>query len=158
VGCDVTAVDASPAMIEQLRSLTPHVLLAKLEDADLGDEVFDQALAIGVLNFVTDPKMALRRLCRAVKPGGTLVLQVTEWSFFGYMYWLNYLVRGFRPFLLSRQWLTEHTAEFGFRPVGHEHPLPHDLTIAFKRERGLATRASVPSGPRPRRPVELRLL
>jgi SAM-dependent methyltransferase len=136
LGCEVTAVDASPAMVEQLRRLTPDVRLAKLEDADLGDGVFDQVLAIGVLNFVTDPDGALRRLCRAVKPGGTLVLQVTEWSFFGCMYWLNYLVRGFRPFLLSRRWLTQRASELGFQPVGNEHPLPHDLTIAFKRERG----------------------
>jgi ubiquinone/menaquinone biosynthesis C-methylase UbiE len=115
--------------------VTPSVVLARLEALDLGDERFDHVLAIGVLNFVTDPEETMRRLCKPVKPGGTLVVQVTEWSAFGLIYWLNYVVRGFQPFLFfSRQWLTERAAEHGFAPAGYEHPLPHDLTIAFKRK------------------------
>jgi 2-polyprenyl-3-methyl-5-hydroxy-6-metoxy-1,4-benzoquinol methylase len=135
-GCHVTAVDSSPAMVEQLREVTPHVVLSKLEALDLGEEQFDHVMAIGVLNFVTDPEGTLRRLCKPVKPGGTLVLQVTEWSIFGLAYWLNYAVRGFHPFLFSRQWLTDRTGELDFEPAGYEHPLPHDLTIAFKRAEG----------------------
>jgi 2-polyprenyl-3-methyl-5-hydroxy-6-metoxy-1,4-benzoquinol methylase len=133
-GCEVTAVDSSPAMVEQLRGVCASAVLAKLEELDLGDERFDHVLAIGVLNFVTDPEGTMRRLCKPVKPGGTLVLQVTEWSVFGLVYWLNYVVRGFEPFLFTRRWLTDRTAEHGFRPAGYEHPLPHDLTIAFKRD------------------------
>jgi ubiquinone/menaquinone biosynthesis C-methylase UbiE len=131
-GCDVTAVDASPAMLDQLRGVTPNVILSRLEDLRV-PAAFDAVMAIGVLNFVTTPEDTLRRLCDAVKPGGALVLQVTEWTAFGLTYWLNYRFRGFRPFLFTRAWLTERTREQGFEPAGHTHPLPHDLTIAFRK-------------------------
>ena len=58
-------------------------------------------MAIGVLNFVTDPADVIRRLCRHLEPGGILVLQVTEWSLFGLTYWVNYWLRGLKPFLLG---------------------------------------------------------
>ncbi len=132
-GCVVTAVDSSAAMVEQLRGVTPFVVLAKLEELELVGEPFDHVLAIGVLNFVTDPGGIMRRLCGLVRPGGTLVVQVTEWSIFGLVYWLNYRARGFQPFLFSSQWLMDQAAEQGLKPAGYEHPLPHDLTIVFKR-------------------------
>lgn len=134
LGCDVTAVDSSPAMLDQLRAVTPNCILSKLEELDVPAE-FDAVLAIGVLNFVTTPEDTLRRLCAAVKPGGVLVLQVTEWTAFGLTYWLNYYFRGFSPFLFTRKWLTDKTREHGFEPAGHTHPLPHDLTIAFRKRK-----------------------
>jgi SAM-dependent methyltransferase len=132
LGCDVTAVDSSPAMLDQLRDVTPNVILSRLEDLEV-PRAFCAVLAIGVLNFVTRPEETLRRLCAAVRPGGVLVLQVTEWSAFGLAYWLNYRLRGFSPFLFTRRWLTERAREQGFEPAGHTHPLPHDLTIAFSK-------------------------
>jgi len=71
-----------------------------------------------------------------VAPGGVLVLQVTEWSFFGALYALTYRLHGFRPFLFTRHWLCDQARAWGFTPVGSEHPLPHDLTMAFRRAHG----------------------
>ena len=132
LGCDVTAVDASPAMLAHLRKVTSKVVLSRLEDLALPGD-FDAVLAIGVLNFVTTPRDTLRRLCRAVAPGGVLVLQVTEWSAFVLAYWLGYRARGFSPFLFSRRWLVDRAEEEGLVPAGSEHSLPHDLTIGFRR-------------------------
>ncbi len=132
LGCEVTAVDASEAMIAQLREVSPSAQVGRLETLAL-DTTFDRVMAIGVLNFVCDPADVLRRLCRHVKPGGILVLQVTEWSLFGLTYWINYWLKGFKPFLFSRDWLTRMVRRYGFEPAGYEHPLPHDLTIAFRR-------------------------
>jgi 2-polyprenyl-3-methyl-5-hydroxy-6-metoxy-1,4-benzoquinol methylase len=131
-GCDVTAVDSSPAMLDLLRGVTPNVMLSRLEDLEL-DPTFDVVMAIGVLNFVTTPEDTLRRLCAGVKPGGALVLQVTEWSALGLAYWLGYRARSFSPFLFTRRWLTDRARERGLEPAGGEHPLPHDLTVAFRR-------------------------
>ena len=133
-GCEVTAVDASPSMLELLLKVTPNVILARLEELNLPAD-FDRVLAIGVLNFVSDPRSTLERLCASVAPGGLLVLQVTEWSVSGWLYWLTYRARGFSPFLFSKRWLVERAGEMGFDYVGSEHPLPHDLTIAFRRRR-----------------------
>ncbi len=131
-GCNVTALDASPAMVEGLREMAASAIHGRLEELDLEGR-FDQVMAIGVLNFVTDPADVMRRLCRHVAPGGVLVLQVTEWSAFGFGYWLNYAARGLRPYLFSRAWLTRLAASEGLVPMGHERPLPHDLTIGFRR-------------------------
>jgi ubiquinone/menaquinone biosynthesis C-methylase UbiE len=132
LGCDTTAVDSSPAMFELLRTVTPNVILSRLEDLSV-DDTFDAVLAIGVLNFVTTPEDTLMRLCAGVKRGGVIVLQVTEWTIPGLVYWLNYRARGFSPFLFTRRWLVERTRPLGFEPAGWEHPLPHDLTIALRR-------------------------
>lgn len=132
LGCDVTAVDSSPAMVEQLRNVTPNCILSKLEELDVPAE-YDAVLAIGVLNFVTAPEDTFRRLCAAVKPGGVLVVQVTEWTAFGLTYWLNYYFRGFSPFLFTRRWLGERAREHGLETTDWTHPLPHDLTIAFRK-------------------------
>jgi 2-polyprenyl-3-methyl-5-hydroxy-6-metoxy-1,4-benzoquinol methylase len=131
-GCVVTAVDASEAMVEQLREVTGSAVQARLEDLDLR-ETFDDVYAIGVLNFVCTPEDTLRRLCSHVRTGGTLTLQVTELSVFGLLYWLTYLAKGFRPFLFSRRWLVDRTRQHGFGPIVSTHPFPHDLTIAFRR-------------------------
>lgn len=133
LGCEVTAVDSSPAMLDLLRGVTPNVIRARLEDLDVPSE-YDLVAAIGVLNFVVSPEDALRRLCAAVKVGATLVLQVTEWTPFGLAYWLTYRAHGFSPFLFTRQWLVDRARAHGLATIAYSHPLPHDLTIAFRRQ------------------------
>jgi SAM-dependent methyltransferase len=119
-------------MVDKLRRVAATAFLCNLEELDL-PATFDAVMAIGVLNFVTAPQDTLRRLCNAVRPGGVLVVQVTEWSLVGLAYSLSYRLHGFRPFLFTRRWLCDQTQAHEFTPLGSEHPLPHDLTIAFRR-------------------------
>ncbi len=133
MGCDVVATDASAAMLEPLKRITPSAILSRAEEIDLG-RTFDRVFAIGVLNFTTAPADVLARLGRHVRPGGILVIQVTELSFFGLAYWLVYRLKGFTPFLFSRAWLEDTVRVSGFSLLESVHPLPHDLTVSFVRD------------------------
>lgn len=65
-----TAVDFSPAMVEQVRArLGVEAHVADLCDLDL-PPVYDRVLCAGALEFVADPGRALRCLAGVLRPGG----------------------------------------------------------------------------------------
>ena len=133
-GCVVTAVDASLAMVEGLRAVTPLARHSRIDALDINEQ-FDVVMCIGVLNFVTDPLGAFDRLCAMTGDDGRLVVQVTELSVAGVLLWTYYRALGFSIYLFSKPWLIVRARVCGLELVGYEHPLPHDLTIAFKRVR-----------------------
>jgi SAM-dependent methyltransferase len=94
-GCEVVGVDPSPPFVEAARQaaadLAPRVRfeVAHAEQLPLGDGSVDAALALLVLNFVSDPDRALAELRRVVRPGGTLAAAV--WDYGGRMEMLRRL-------------------------------------------------------------------
>ena len=86
-GLDVTAVDASPGMLEQLAArlpgITRHVLPANALDQLPGYGAFDNAVACRVLPHVEDWEAALALLAGAVRPGGRVIFDL--WSARGYV-------------------------------------------------------------------------
>jgi len=82
-GCRVIAIDASPHAIESLRERASAMALPI--DARLADAVayplereFDTIVSIGLLMFVDcdSAEALLRRLQAAVRPGGTMIVNV----------------------------------------------------------------------------------
>jgi ubiquinone/menaquinone biosynthesis C-methylase UbiE len=90
---DVTCVDASPAMINLLKSKAEswpisssqlHASAISAEDLKtLGSESFDYSFTIFGIMFFPQPQPAAAELYRTLKPGGTAV--VTTWSDLGYL-------------------------------------------------------------------------
>ena len=86
MGCMVTGVDVSPAMLEKARRRTgtlPGVALvqADVEKLPFPGAAFDLVLAFTVLEFTPNPGAAVRELWRVVKPGGSLVVgALNAWS------------------------------------------------------------------------------
>ncbi|MEV4346711.1 class I SAM-dependent methyltransferase [Actinoplanes sp. NPDC049596] len=81
-GCDVTAVDGSPRMIEHLRRDHPG-LDARVMDAtrlDLPDDTYDLIVCGFAIHIITDPYAALaealRVALRVARPGATLAFTV----------------------------------------------------------------------------------
>lgn len=58
------------------RALGLEVIAGGLDEADLEDDGFDLACAFHVLEHLTDPVAALRRIAAALKPGGWLAVEV----------------------------------------------------------------------------------
>lgn len=77
-GCEVTAVDAAPAMVEHLRRDFPTATSAVMDAQALAldDASFDVALAAFVVHIVPDPQRAVAELARVAATGGTVGLLV----------------------------------------------------------------------------------
>ena len=81
----VTGVDASPQSLALARRRTEGHDNVTLHLADAtalpgADGVFDAALSVQVLEYVTDVDAALAELHRALRPGGRLVIWDVDWS------------------------------------------------------------------------------
>jgi SAM-dependent methyltransferase len=79
-GCRVTAVDASPHMIELLSAARPQVTAAVMdaEDLDLPPGAFDLATAGFLVHLVARPDRMLRCVHRVLHPGGTVGLSLFD--------------------------------------------------------------------------------
>ena len=86
-GCQVTAVDISPRMIEWAKETAVREGVAdkiefKVADAQalpFEDATFDGLISESVLTFVPDRKQAIQEFIRVIKPGGHLGLNETCW-------------------------------------------------------------------------------
>jgi SAM-dependent methyltransferase len=73
VGCEVVAVDQSPAMVEAACGAGVAARLGDVQQLDLDEGGFDCALAAWMLYHVPDVDRALSELRRVLEPGGRLV-------------------------------------------------------------------------------------
>lgn len=76
-GHEVVAVDASPAMVEELRRRFGGRVAAREADAQalpFPDASFDGVFANMCLHHVEDPALAVREMARVLRPGGRLVV------------------------------------------------------------------------------------
>ena len=81
---ELDAVDVSPAMLNQAAStfkqagLKARLHLADISNLPFEDNTFDLALAVHVVEHVTNPIEAITELKRVLKPGGRVVLCCTR--------------------------------------------------------------------------------
>lgn len=80
-GFEVWASDASPSMVDATRELcaglSVHTEVCPAEKLDLAQERFTVVHSSWVLHWLTEVDEPLRRMARALRPGGYLVLQWT---------------------------------------------------------------------------------
>jgi 2-polyprenyl-6-hydroxyphenyl methylase/3-demethylubiquinone-9 3-methyltransferase len=84
-GCQVTAVDASPAMLEVAAQLAAQdrvncqikfVQVSSVEEMELEERNFDGILCNSVLEYVTRPETALAKFAAHVESNGRLLVSV----------------------------------------------------------------------------------
>lgn len=75
-GCQVTAVDAAPRMVELLAADLPQarVHLMDASALELADSTFDVVTGGYLLDVLPDPAAAVAELHRVMEPGGTVAL------------------------------------------------------------------------------------
>jgi arsenite methyltransferase len=81
----VTGIDSSNPMLAVARSRCEGHPNASFHEGDatalpVGDDAFDAALTVQVLEYVDDVPLALSELYRVVKPGGRVVVWDTDWA------------------------------------------------------------------------------
>jgi ubiquinone/menaquinone biosynthesis C-methylase UbiE len=94
-GFDTWGIDISESMIERAQDLlaanklyTQRQLgVGDIENLSFGDEFFDVVVASGVIEYQPSDDRSLSEMYRTLKPGGSLVLNVTVR--YSYMNWLD---------------------------------------------------------------------
>jgi 2-polyprenyl-3-methyl-5-hydroxy-6-metoxy-1,4-benzoquinol methylase len=130
-GHEVWAVDFTPEMVERV---VPHVARAHVADVTtlaLG-RTFDRILCLGVLEFVSDPLIALRRLHAHLAPGGLLVVLVPRNTLAGRLYQLLKARHGLAARLHSPSALRRAGATVGLDCVARRTPFFHNVVMAFR--------------------------
>ncbi len=80
---EVVGVERDPGAAQDARKRLDRVIecdLAKLDPADLGDELFDAILASDVLEHLYDAEGLLARAVTRLRPGGAVVLSLPNIS------------------------------------------------------------------------------
>jgi len=167
-GYDAVGVDISEGMINEARTLVrangfPHfdaTSVGDIEKLEFSDKQFDVVVASGVIEYQNDDDVALAEMKRVLKPGGHLILNVTnkysyltlsENIFIGVkkLPGVRSAVSVLRGLVLGDNRLTdipdkrshspgkfdEKLAEYGFEKVAHNFfrfsPLPAPLNSLF---------------------------
>lgn len=84
LGCQVTALDNSAAMVQQAKKYLPEdvkISAGSLEDLQAAGEKFDVIAANMVFQFIQQIDLTLRGLDRLMKPSGLLIFSVFEPKF-----------------------------------------------------------------------------
>lgn len=102
-GCQVTAVDCAPGMIERISTQYPRLHAARVMDIhqlDFPDGSFDLVCAGFVVHLLDDPAAAAREIRRVLTSGGVFSFSVPgpvedapEWEFYGALF------REFQPLI-----------------------------------------------------------
>jgi len=77
LGCEVTALDASPEMVAATRARGIEAAVGDVQHLPFDDAAFDGAIAAWMLYHVPDRDLAISELARVVRPGGRLVAITT---------------------------------------------------------------------------------
>ena len=164
-GCQVTAVDAAPAMVAKLARLHPAAETRTMDVArlDFPDQSFDLVTAGFVIHLLDDPAATIAEVHRVLRPGGVFsfstphgVEHAPEWDFH------EALNAEFRQYIpegggrLSRQLDEEQLlTDAGFHDLDYiavEQRLPvPDADTFWNWQLSHGSRAFIDSLPEPRR-------
>jgi ubiquinone/menaquinone biosynthesis C-methylase UbiE len=133
----VTALDISPVELDQGRRLAEGREIANLDflagsayELPFPDSSFNVVFSHSLLEFLSDPKRALKEFYRVTRPGGFVALSSPDWDAFEISplpMALGRAINGYRDLLESHggnsragshlhEWLTEA----GFAPLSHD--------------------------------------
>lgn len=101
-GFNVWGIDISNQMVEHARerlvneglSTADRLTVGDIEKLDFGDTFFDVVIASGVIEYQKTDEPALTEIHRVLKPGGHMIINVT--NKFGYIKWIEDAYRWFK--------------------------------------------------------------
>ncbi len=131
-GLSVTAVDVSPWAVDNVKDKVDVAFVADVERLEWGGR-YDIVLCSGVLDYVSQPAVAVRNLCRLVSPAGRLVVLVPRAGVGGSVHALiASRTSGLRVNLFTVTWLAREAKRWGLELVQARRPLPHNLIAVFR--------------------------
>ena len=147
LGARVTAVDASPRMVEAIRPHVAESFQADLETLALGRK-FDRVVCLGVLDFVADPATCMSRLAEHVNEGGFLIVLAPHRGLLGSYYRIAKLLHGIRVNVFHLDDLDDMARADRFARESFLRPLPNSIVVRWRCERAVR-RTRTRTAPRP---------
>ena len=135
LGAKVTAVDASPRMVEAIRPHVAESFQADIETLALG-RTFDRVVCLGVLDFVADPATCMRRLADHVSEGGFLIVLAPHTGLLGSYYRVAQRLRGIRVNVFHLDDLDQMARADRFERESFLRPLPNSIAVRWRCGRG----------------------
>lgn len=129
---DVFCVDSSPAMIDQLNKRGIPSRQVSIEDLDQF-QLFDNALAAGVLEFVKSPEKFFKSIFNIITPGGRLVILIPTHGSFGWLYRVVHALGGCKVFIRKSKEYEELASQYGFIKIRSEKPTLISRAICFEK-------------------------
>ncbi len=140
-GLTVSAIDLSPAMVEQIRPHVDEAWVADVEHLAAG-RTWDIVVCSGVLDFVLDPERAFANLAAATAPGGRLVVQAPHSGLGGLIYRMEKKFSRIDVNLFTLGWFEAQARRWALRVRAHTRPQPGSRVLLFSG-------AAAPPGNRP---------
>lgn len=128
-GAEVTGVEVNPVLGSLAKDranasgVHPELIVYDGSSLPFGDNSFDHAYSISVLEHTSDPRRVLEEVCRVLKPGGTfylafpnrIALRETHTGIYG----PNYLPRSAARFVLKHVWGRDSIDELNLHFIGY---------------------------------------
>jgi trans-aconitate methyltransferase len=74
IGCELVGIDSSPELVEAAMALGLDVAVKDASEMDFNEE-FEAVFSNAVLHWVKEPDVVIRRVVRALRPGGRFVAE-----------------------------------------------------------------------------------
>ncbi len=127
----VTAIDVSPRMIAEVVAEADEAWVADLETWET-DQRFDAIICVGVLDFVTDPELCMRKLSGWLRPGGRLTVLVPRTGWGGKIYRIEKRFSGLRVNLFAPEWPELIARRLDLELLALKMPLPSNLACSWR--------------------------
>ncbi len=129
---DILCVDISPKMVDNLRSLGLNAIVGDIEQLNLGDQMFNKILCLGVLEFCKAPELALKNIIRHLHKEGFILILVPPYSILGIALFFYHLTQGSRIRLFSKWKIRRILSANNLYIETMERPYPISLLIKAK--------------------------
>lgn len=129
---EVTAVDSTAEMVEQLKKNGIRSQLAMLETLEL-EEKFETVVAAGVFEFISDPERALFKLCAHLKENGRLILLIPADGVIGSLY--RFFHTDIETFIRPPEFYVNLGQMNGLKVISTQKPTPMSRVIVFEKIR-----------------------
>lgn len=130
---EVSAVDSTPAMVNELLKNKISAQLSSLEELTtaLPMAPFDRILAAGVFEFVPEPQIALKNLSLQLRDSGRLVLLIPADGFFGKIY--SFFHFNIEIYIRGAEFYKNLAEKSDLKFLGSEKASPMSLVLAFEK-------------------------
>lgn len=130
---DILCVDISPRMVNNLKSLGLNAVVGDITNLDLGNQMFNKILCLGVLEFCENPSLALKNIIKHLHKEGFILILVPPYSILGIALFFYHLIQRSKIRLFSNKKIRSILSANNLYIETMERPYPISILIKARR-------------------------